>query len=782
MNIEYQIENNKPIIYFYRRKNGKRICNKIENYRPYFYIPEDALVPKDNRILKIETGFKNIINEPVKKIVCKLPSDVKDLRKMFSKTYEADIQFTKRWVIDNEPDFGNEFSIFFVDIEVYDKNGFPKPEEAKEQILCITSFDTIRQKYWTLVLGDNESIEHRIRTGIIDKKEYQWMIKTYKSEEKMLKDFIDLLVFCDPDILSGWNSYNFDFEYLIQRMKNLGVDYTLISPLKRVKQGEFRPGLLNPREKVKEPMDVAGRLFFDCLQAYKRIQRKGIDSYRLENVAQKELGTGKIYLDKKIADLTKEELIMYNCMDVELTKEIEVKRKVISYFWNMSNFIKCWITETQSFSRMGDTFMLRKKDGMIFPTVQISKSDTFEGGRVFDPPKGRFDNVVVFDLTSLYPSIIMSLNISIDTVSTKEDADIKIDELGVYISAKKDGFIPRIMRDLFDERDKYRKILESGIYKRGTDDWLLAWNKSEYVKQLANSVYGMFAYKGFRLYVPKLSESTTYIGRKTLDWTKKIAEQNGYKVIYGDTDSVFITGFKGSVEEIMLESEMLRDKINKSYDEFMLQFGVKKHRLSIKSEELFDNVTFIGVKKKYFGKMVYKRGEKVDLLEVIGFEVRRSDTSTYTRNFQKKLMEMICSNKSKVEIDIFIKKTISHIKKSDIMDLALPKAIVMDIDKYTVESAHIKGAKYANAFLGKNYNSGDKPRMLYIKRPRKGLPRIFNGNNIEAICFDSPKDIDGFEIDYEKMIDVLINKKTRPIYEAMGWGNFIGDIYQTTLW
>jgi len=558
MNIEYNIENGKPIIYHYRRENGIRICHRIESFQPYFYVPEDDILPMmdgkiDNRIVRTESGFHSIINEPLKKVVCVLPKHVKELRDYFSKSFEADVGFTKRWMVDTEPSFGDEFSIFFLDIEVVDSHGFPRPEEAKETILAITCFDTLKQKYWSLVLDKERKVENRTRIGIIDKKEYPWNIKHYINENEMLEAFIDLVKFCDPDILSGWNAYKFDLEYLLKRMKNINVNYNGLSPLNRVREGSYRQGLLNKREKVKESADIAGRLFFDCLEAYARIQRRGIESYSLDNVAMRELGFGKIKTGKRVVDLTIEELLEYNSMDVELTKEIEVKRKVISYFWGMADFIKCNITDTKSFSRMTDTFMLRKKGNMVFPSVKITQSETFKGATVFDPPKGQFENVMVFDLTSLYPSIIMSMNTSVETVCTAEEADVRIPELGIYFTNKKEGFIPKVMRDLFDERDKYRKILESGLYKRGTDEWTLAWNKSEYVKQMANSIYGLFSYKGFRLYVMKLSEMTTYMGRKTLEWTKRIAEENGYKVIAGDSvhknTKILVSGKETTIEE-----------------------------------------------------------------------------------------------------------------------------------------------------------------------------------------------------------------------------------------
>lgn len=340
-------------------------------------------------------------------------------------------------------------------------------------------------------------------------------------------------------------------------------------------------------------------------------------------------------------------------------------------------------------------------------------------------------------------------------------------------------FIPRIMDYLFKERDKYRKLMDG--YERGTREWTLAWNKSEYVKQLANGVYGLMSYQGFRLYTPLLSESTTYLGRRVLEWTKKIAVSNGYTVIYADTDSNFIMGLGSNIDTIMINSEKLRKKMNDSYSDFMAQYGVKEHRLSIKFEEIFDRVVFVGAKKRYFGHMVFKRGKNVDLLEVVGFELRRSDTSPFTKNFQREFMDMVLKKKPKEEIDRFIWDKMVELKKAKISDIAIPKGIIMDLDKYLTDTNVVKGAKYANAFMGKNYDSGDKVKAIYIKHVPVGMPAEINGKKLDCIVFEEEVDIKGFVIDYDKMTQLLILKKIESIYAALGWGDFISDRYQKTL-
>lgn len=114
MNIEYSIENNKPIIHFFRREKGIRVHHKIEDFEPYFYVDESDIVPDDPRIVRTEVGFKNILGEPVRKIIVKLPGDVRDLRQMFTNR----LGVAECWVIEDKSNTSESCSgvkIYLVD-------------------------------------------------------------------------------------------------------------------------------------------------------------------------------------------------------------------------------------------------------------------------------------------------------------------------------------------------------------------------------------------------------------------------------------------------------------------------------------------------------------------------------------------------------------------------------------------------------------------------------------------------------------------------------------------
>ena len=286
------------------------------------------------------------------------------------------------------------------------------------------------------------------------------------------------------------------------------------------------------------------------------------------------------------------------------------------------------------------------------------------------------------------------------------------------------------------------------------------------------------------VYIQKLGEVEDYVYDLEVEGSHTFLANDIY---VHNTDSVFMCGFKGTPEEILKESEVLRDKLNKSYDEFIAQFGVKKHRLSIKAEELFDIVTFIGKKKRYFGRMIFKRGDKVDLLEIIGFETRRSDSSLFTKKIQKEVMDMVNHRFSEDKIRAYLVEKIKVFKTLPLKDVSIPKAIVMDINKYTVDTNVIKAAKYANKYLGKAYDSGDKPRFVYVKKVPPNLPSTFGVNpqgkprKVEGICFDEEEDIKGFEIDYDRMILLQICRKVNSILRALNYREVRADAYQRDL-
>ena len=131
-----------------RDTNGKRTIEYIKNKYPYFYVEEAAEIPKNDKIIKIEKGFVSIDNMKLQKLVFKTPRDVKDFRGAFRNTWEDDIQFVDRYLLDNVNSVGNDIiRTWFLDLEMDARIEFPQPTEAKYAIIMITFYDDLTDKF-----------------------------------------------------------------------------------------------------------------------------------------------------------------------------------------------------------------------------------------------------------------------------------------------------------------------------------------------------------------------------------------------------------------------------------------------------------------------------------------------------------------------------------------------------------------------------------------------------------------------------------------------------------
>ena len=345
---------------------------------------------------------------------------------------------------------------------------------------------------------------------------------------------------------------------------------------------------------------------------------------------------------------------------------------------------------------------------------------------------------------------------------------------------KKKPFLPEVVGTLFAERAKYRNLMKSA--EIDSDDWRVWDSRQAAIKVLMNAIYGQTAYENSRIFSPNVAEIITFMGRNILAWTREQLEKLGMTVLYCDTDGVFWTAGKElSFEEI----EVIRQEINLSYSDFAKQFNIEKHSFETEQDRVFKRWFTGGSKKRYAGNCIMQSGQKIDTVTVVGFEVRRSDASHFSRNLQHRVFDMLLrQNKSKDEVLRYIGDEIERIRqgKFTFEEIGIPKGMSRDLDDYgklvieggiavadeqgrvkrTGVPANIRGAKYAQDVLGIEISS--KPKMLYVSK----LPEKYSPTDV--ICFDEDSQVPpGTQIDIEKMLDKLVKSKVESIFEALGW-------------
>ncbi len=778
--VEYSIGPDIPVVHvFGRDASGKGIRIDVTGFRPYFYAPADQVdgkpLPLDVDV-EPDTTYRSIQGEALRRLYTRRPGDVRDVRDRY-RHYEADIPFATRFMIDCALTGGMELSsdtqvvdyreiapadvkaparTCIMDIECVDELGFPEPE--RDPIICITCWDSFDEIYTTLlwtpggVPGDAPEFSLHERH----------QVTRFPNEVAMLRGLIDYVREHDPDILSGWNFVDFDIRYILQRMAALGLRAEDLSRL--------------PGQTIRNA--VRGRAIFDLLGAYRKMHQAQKDSYRLDAVAEEELGETKVRYSGTITSLWQSDparLVEYNYRDVELCVGIDRKNNIIEFYREIARYVGCPLDRTLNSSNVIDIYVLRKASGrFILPSKGFASGDEFEGATVFEPATGLRENVVVLDLKSLYPMAMMTINASPETKSP--DGELRAPN-GIRFSREPDGLTRSILSELLSEREARRHLRNR--YPFGSPEYVLYDLQQNVLKVIMNSYYGVSGYPRFRLYDREIGSAVTSVGRAIIRHTRDIITGLGYTVIYGDTDSCMVEVPPGSLEETIATARMIEARLNESYGDFARrELDADTHYFSIKFEKVYRRFFQAGRKKRYAGHLIWKEGKDVDEIDVIGFEIRRSDSPQITREVQHTVVEMILRGDPFEDVQAYLRAIITRYRRGEysLDEAGIPGGIGKNLDSYENEDAHIRGAKYSNEYLGTDFKRGSKPKRVYIKTVTEKYPRT------DVICFEYADQVPPeFVVDWEMMLERTLKGPISRIIEPLGWDWHEIDPTRTTL-
>lgn len=751
MSIDYTIQYNKPVIFLFARdEDGKREVFKNESFKPYFYAPINEVVNNDGvaKALWRNPKTREVKIIDVGKIVMNIPSEVRKNRDNFSMSFESDILFPTRFLIDKEiftsfeivngcitpcEDFHVPMKVLYVDIEVETRdNEFPEPMLAKFPII-------------TIVVN-------------VDDEYY----KLYGNEAEMLKEFVKIVQKHDPDVITGYNVW-FDLITVIKRMEKLKLDYNDLSPM----------GYVNIRERFGQHFVIIhGRNAFDMYDAIKKyFFGKTFDSYKLEDiVCNEEVGLKMPYHPFDRSKVNKENLenvLVHNIEDVERLVALDKHLNLINHFDGVRHIAGCKLDETLTTNLYADVLLLRLYKGRyVLQKKERRERVKFKGGHVKQPKKGVFEDVVVMDFSQMYPSAIISNNMSPETLVDGDDERDKYHVGEVYFLKEPKGIVPQA----FEQMAKYRKELKMRMKGELSEEEYRILDLRQYgLKSVINAMYGLMAYKGSRLYYPEVSAGTTFFGRKLIAEAIDYAEvEEDYVVLYCDTDSLLIS----TGGDPIVRGKELAINLNEFFRDMADELGLKLIP-NIEFEMAYKTLLFSGKKKRYAGLCIYDKGKTTDKIRIRGFEARRSDSSRISRKAQREIMEMILRGKKEPEIRSYVKSLVGQIKKLPIREIGIPEPLGMAPEEYKVP-AQILGVLVANKYLDKVYNKGDKPYTLWLRTTPEGVPRKIKVDgklkDVTRVALDEGDDLDFWRhyVDWDLQIEKIIKKKIDPILNAFG--------------
>ena len=794
---------------------GKRIYRRDANFKPQFFVRSQK-----------ETGWTSLDGADV------LPVDMDNMREA-KQWLEMNSEVAGRHIFGNknyiqqyitqkfprEIEFKRELiDVGTIDIETEYEDGFPHPHEASQRILSITYKSSKDKTYRVWAYGDYDRDK-----ALIQPVAYY----RCRDEASLLNKFLDFWgsESACPDVVTGWNTRFFDIPYLVNRTaKILGVEsIKRFSPWGMV---DYRQ--ITRRGKPEDTYDIKGIEQLDYLELFQKFGYSygPQESYKLNHIAYVVLGDKKLSFDEagSLKNLYKEDFqryIDYNMKDVELIERFEDKMGLITLALTVAYKGGVNYGDTFGTTAIWESIIYRKL--MLEKTVTpLNKPDLgktqFAGGYVKEPQVGAHDWVVSFDLNSLYPNIIVQWNMSPETLvdqsensgvefylnAPKVASDCAVAANGSTYRKTRDGVIPRIIEDYYDERRSIKNMMlaaESAYQKNKTNDLdkeiNTLNNQQMAIKILMNSLYGALGNQWFKYFDLRLAEGVTLTGQLAIQWAERavnkamndVLKTDGIDyVIAIDTDSLYVN-FSRMIKEYTPKNpvqfldkickEYFEPKIATAYEALFDKMNCHKPRMEMGREVIADRGIWTA-KKRYILNVHNNEGVQYaePKLKIMGIEAIKSSTPEVCRNKFKEIFKVIISG-TEEDTQQFIQDFKTEFKSLTPEKVAFPRSVSNITDWSDRSSIYKKGTpilvrgsllynRQIKLFkLNKKYEyitNGSRIYFTYMKMPNPIQENVVAFPDILPPELHLNKYVN-YDLQFEKtFLEPLI-----PILDAVGW-------------
>jgi DNA polymerase I len=701
LDVDYETRDGKAVVRLFFKGEEKNFIAVDSSFSPYFYVAPttENLGGLMEEIRRVEKVREVLIEEKrrfgaemrVLRVILHHPQDVPTVREVIKAlpgvemTYEYDILFVRRYLIDKgltpltwmevkgrengevqveeiSPSAGElKLKVLAFDTEVYNPKGAPR--EDRDPIIMIS-------------LASNTGLR-KVLTWRRPEKSYDYL-EVLENEKAILRRFGEIVNEGDYDILVGYNTDNFDFPYIKERLKRLKLEL----PLGR----DGSEATVSKRRALPEAK-VKGRPHLDLYPIVRRSVK--LTSYVLENVIREvlEIEKEKIpgeklwqYWDKK-EKLGK--LVEYSMEDAEVT--LQLSEKFLPLHYELTRLVGQPLHDVSRMTagQLVEWLLMREasRGREVIPNraggeeFVRRREETYIGGYVKEPKKGLSEDIAVFDFRSLYPSVIVTHNIDPSTFNRGGRGD-KVPDFDYWFSKEVKGFIPAILEGLIDRRAEIKgkmKEEEDPVRKRMLDV------EQRALKILANSFYGYMGYPRARWYKKECAESVTSFARMYIQKVMAIAEKEfGLEVVYGDTDSLFVVVPEGKKEK----AHKFLNRVNETLP------GI----IELEYEGFYRRGIFVTKKR-------YALIDEEDRIAVKGLEFVRRDWAPIAKKTQREVLEAILKDGSPEKAAEMVRKTIEDIRERRVSleDVTLYTELTKSIPSYKSIGPHVVAAKKLQA-------------------------------------------------------------------------------------
>ncbi|WP_425666675.1 DNA polymerase II [Vibrio tubiashii] len=572
----------------------------------------------------------------------------------------------------------------------------------------------------------------------------QWV----SNEKELLLALVDWFSQFDPDVIVGWNVIDFDFRLLHKRAERNQVKLML----GRGKQSSFFRTSNTTQQAF---ISIPGRVVMDGIDTLKTATYH-FRSWSLEAVSQELLGEGKQIhnVHDRMDEINqmyrhdKPSLAKYNLQDCVLVNKIFAHTHLLEFAIERSKLTGVELDRVGGSVAAFTNLYLPQihRAGYVAPNLHPENWLASPGGYVMDSIPNLYDSVLVLDFKSLYPSIIRSFLIDPMGLIEGLQQDIGLEQEQA-VPGFRGGqfhrtrhFLPEMIENLWAARDVAKKNNEKAF--------------SQAIKIIMNSFYGVLGSSGCRFFDTRLASSITMRGHEIMKQTKVLIEEKGYQVIYGDTDSTFVS-LNGQFSQSQADEigHQLVDYINEWWTNHLREEYNLNSILELEYETHYKKFLMptirgqeTGSKKRYAG--LIGEGENERLI-FKGLESARTDWTPLAQEFQQTLYSMVFHGENPSD---YIRGFVEQTKAGDFDDkLVYQKRLRRKLHEYQKNiPPQVRAARMAdeiNGQLGRPLQYQNKGRIEYVI----------------TTSGPEPKEYQKSAIDYQHYID----KQLKPVAEAI---------------
>jgi len=705
---------------------GNRVLVIDRNFTAYFYaVVKEGFDPSKtakeimsaypSSIVNLEVVERRFFGKPVQaiKVYCKVAIETGKLAKALrglegvKECLEDDIRISMRYLIDNnvapcawhEVEAEEEENRLGVRADkVYAARSIPKQLGSVDKPpLRILSFSMISYSREGSPKPDRNPVVI-ISTVASTGEEKQFLADDDKNDKPILQQFVAYVCQFDPDIIVSFGANTRDWDYLIKRSHRLertfDVDRGRKEPHTSIYGHVSFTGMANvdladfmdvfPEVKVKTLSNLAYYLgimknasgieiedveFADYWENQQK--REALKQFSLNN-ARKIQGSAKLLLDFAMQLSSLVSLPLDHVMTAAVGFRVE------------------WFLIKQT-----------RKLGELIPRRVEQPYRPYAGGLVLKPKPGLHDNIAVLDFKSMYPNIMIRYNLSPDTYVAPDEPE---PPSGVYEAPEvkhrfrkaPTGFYKEALTYLIEVRNKIR--LEMKALSPSTVEYSILDARQKAVKVITNAAYGYAGWVGARWYIKPVAEAASAWGRHTILTATRLAEDKGLTIIYGDTDSLFLTNDEKKLVELKAE---IKENLG----------------LEVEVGEVYKHIFFTEAKKRYAGL-------RLDgTLDIVGLEVIRGDWAEVAKKVQEHVLEIILKEQSPAKAIDYVRTVIEELKQRKVpfRDLIIWKTLTKPPEQYAIKAPHVEAAKMLIE-KGWRLTGGDKVGFVILA----GKGRFYN--------------------------------------------------------